>query len=53
MEERFQLFRRGRERVLPLTFSLKVFNQEDLNKFSERYNNQVEEKVGLIHTQIS
>lgn len=43
----------GKGKGTTFTFSLKVFNQEDLDKFSEKYNNQVEEKVGLIHTQIS
>lgn len=42
----------GRGKGTTFVFSLKVFDQEDLNKFKEKHSQQVEEKVGLIHTQI-
>lgn len=43
----------GKGKGATFTFSLKVFNQEDLNKFKEKYNQQDAAKAaGLIHTQI-
>jgi signal transduction histidine kinase len=43
----------GKGKGTTFTFSLKVFNQEDLNKFKEKYSQQGEEKVGLINTKIA
>lgn len=42
----------GKGKGTTFTFSLKVFNQEDLERFKEKYNRPSEEKVELIHTQI-
>lgn len=42
----------GKGKGATFTFSLKVFNQEDLDKFEGKYGQKVEEKVELIHTQI-
>lgn len=41
----------GEGKGASFTFSLKVFNQYDLDKFKEKFNSQ-EGKVGIIHTQI-
>jgi signal transduction histidine kinase len=40
----------GKGKGATFTFSLKVFNQEDLNKFNEKYGQQSQTNVGLIHT---
>ncbi len=39
----------GKGRGTTFTFSLKVFNQEDFNKFNEKYNQQSQSNVGLVH----
>ncbi len=43
----------GKGKGSTFTFSLKEFNQGDLDMFNEKYNQQVETKVGLVHTLIA
>lgn len=42
----------GKGKGATFAFSLKVFNQTDLNKFKEKYSQHSEKEVGLIHTQM-
>jgi len=42
----------GKGKGTTFTFSLKVFSQDDLKKFSEKNNKKAEKDVELIHTKI-
>jgi len=50
---RIWAFSEGRGKGASFSFSLKVFNQEELDKFNDKYKDTVSSGVGLVHSQLA